>query len=582
MRVLGRFLAEARRRRVFRTAGLYIVGAWVLLQVADLALNALEWPSGFLRYFWLAAFAGFPIALIFGWYYQLSPDGIRRTAPSDRVEAADLRLRVHDYVLLAALAVIAGVVTAGLLERARLEEDLEERGIAVLPLDNLSAEEGQDYFSAGMHDALISSLSKIASLRVVSRTSTLQIDPSLSMSQIGDLLGVDHVIEGSVAREGDRVRIIVQLIDVGRDAHIWSESFERELKSVLALQNEMARAIAEAVNVQLSEREQVALGDEPPVDPDIYDAYLRGMFLVHHQTLPERRRGIEILETLVEKDPGNALAYAGLAYGYAMLGHSPFPGGMYPASRLASARALELDESLAEAHLSVGMLNLYYEWDFPAAEAAFKRAIELNPNLSPAYLHYAFLLELYGTGAKSLALGEKGARLDPLSPLVLGNVAALYWKAGRYDRALELVDEALAIEPDDAFARWVQALVFCDMGEYPRALETAQMIRDDPAWGFIYGVVLARSGREDDARALLEQIEQTPRNVVALATLNGALGNNDDVFRWLAVAREIRLPWYPWFITWFPDLAAARADPRMRALAGEIGLEAYLPESSAP
>lgn len=576
MRILGKIVAEARRRRVFRTAGLYIVGAWVLLQVADLALNALEWPGGLLRYFWLAAFAGFPVALIFGWHYELSPLGIRRTSPAGRTEVPDLRLRVRDYILLAALAVIAGIVTAGLLEQARLDEGSSGGGIAVLPLDNLSGDENQEYFSAGMHDALISGLSKIASLRVVSRTSTLLLDPSMSIAQIGSMLGVDYVIEGSVAREGDRVRIIVQLIDVDHDAHVWSESFERELKSVLALQNEMARAIAEAVNVQLSDEEQVALGDERPVDPDLYDTYLRGMFLVNHPTLPERRRGIEILEALVEKDPDNALAYAGLAYGYAMLGHSPIPAGMYPASRLASARALELDDGLAEAHLSVGMFNLYYKWDFPAAEAAFRRAIELNPNLSSAYLHYAFLLELYGTDERSLTLGETATRLDPLSPLVLANVAAQYWKAGQYDRALELIQEALSISPDDAFAKSQQALVYCDMGEYERALETARAISGHPAWGFMYGVVLARSGREDEARAWLDQIEETPRNVIALTLLNGALRNNDQVFRWLAVARDVRLPWYPWLITWFPDLQDARTDPRMRPFASELGLADYL------
>ncbi|UCC14438.1 MAG: hypothetical protein JSW21_00225 [Gammaproteobacteria bacterium] len=573
---LASFLAEARRRRVFRSAGLYIVGAWVVLQVADIALNSLELPSGLLRYFWLAALAGFPIALIFGWYYEISPEGIRKTAPSDHTEAETVALKVPDYVLIGALAVISGLVAAGLLERARLDETAVDGGIAVLPLENVSGDDTQEYFSAGMHDALISSLSKIASLRVISRTSTLELNRSLSMPEIGKVLGVDTVIEGSVAREGDRVRIIVQLIDAAKDTHIWSESFNGQFTSVLTLQNEMARAIAAAVDVQLSDKEQAALGEEKSVDPDIYDTYMRGMYLVNKPSMPDRKRGIDILEEVVEKDPTNALAYAGLAYGYAMLGHSPFPEGMYPASKLAATRALELDDTLAEAHLSIGMLKLYYEWDFPAAEVAFQRAIDLNPNLAAAYLHYAYLLELYRDVERSLPLGNKSARLDPLSPFILENVGAQYWVAGQYDKALHFLNETLAIDPSSAFATCVKALVYCEIGEFERARESADAIRKHPAWGFYYGVVLARAGRKVEAREFLAQIEKSPRNVVALMILNGTLGNNDEVFRWLAVAREIRLPWYPWFITWFPELASARQDPRMLQFATEIGLEDYL------
>jgi serine/threonine-protein kinase len=328
--------------------------------------------------------------------------------------------------------------------------------------------------------------------------------------------------------------------------------------------------------VQLSDKERAALGEANPVDPETYDEYLRGMFLINGPSIVDRKRGIEILEKIVENNPDNAAAYAGLAYGFAMLGHSPFPEGMYPASKLAPTRALELDDTLAEAHLSVGMLKLYYEWDFPAAEIAFQRAIDLDPNLAAAYLHYAFLLELYRDSERSLPLGDKGANLDPLSPLILANVGAQYWVAGEYEQALQLIEDTLAIDPTNAFARWVQALVYCDMGEFRRALEPAEIIREHPAWGFVYGVVLARSGRTAEAQEFLDQIEEIPRNVVALLTLNGTLNNNDEVFRWLEVARQVRLPWYPWFITWFPELAGARQDPRMLEYAVEINLEEYL------
>jgi TolB-like protein len=573
MGFLARFLTEARRRKVFRTAGLYIVGAWVLLQVADLALESLALPGEMLRYVWVLAFAGFPLALVFGWYYDISAAGIRRTSASSEGKAEDLSLKVPDYILVAALAIITGLVAAGVLERARISGDMGSGGIAVLPLENLSGDSGQDYFAAGMHDALITSLSKISALRVVSRTSTLRLDPSLTVPQIADALGVRHIIEGSVARENDRVRIIVQLIDATTDDHIWAENFERKIESVLQLQNEMARSIASAVDVRLSNTEHQLLSAQRSVDPEIYDAYLRGMHLINQERIEDRKRGIEILEGLVEKDPSNARAFAGLAYGYAMLGHDPVAEGIEPASKLAAARALELDETLAEAHLSMGTVQLYFEWNIPAAEASLRRAIDLNPNLAEAHLHLAFVLELYGSSEDSRALGENGARLDPLSPLVLANVGAQYWAAGLYDTALDYVDKTLQLDPSNVFVRWLEAMIYTDMGEFERALLVAEGIRKDPAYGFTYGVVLARSGDIDAARRELEAIEPIPPNVLGLILLNGALGNHDEVFRWLETARDIRLAWYPWLVAWFPGLESARLDPRMRTLAEEIGLE---------
>jgi TolB-like protein/Tfp pilus assembly protein PilF len=576
MGYLARFLTEARRRKVFRTAGLYVVGAWVLLQVADLALESLGQPGEMLRYVWVLAFAGFPLALIFGWYYDISVAGIRRTSPASGGEPEDLSLKVPDYILVAALAIITGLVAAGVLERARISGDMGSGGIAVLPLENLSGDSGQDYFAAGMQDALITSLSKISALRVVSRTSTLRLDPTLTVPQIADALGVRHIIEGSVSREADRVRVIVQLIDATTDDHVWAENFERKLESVLQLQSEMARSIASAVDVQLSNTEHEMLSVQRPVDPEIYDTYLRGMHLINQERTEDRRRGIEILEGLVEIDPSNAQVFAGLAYGYAMLGHDPVAEGIEPASKLAAARALELDDTLAEAHLSLGTVQLYFEWDVPAAEASLRRAIDLNPNLAEAYLHLAFVLELYGPGEDSRALGEKAANLDPLSPFVLANVGAQYWVAGLHDRALAYVGKTLQLDPGNTFVRWLEAMIYTDKGDFERALLVAEGIRNDPAFGFTYGVVLARSGDTEAARRELDAIDPTPRNVLALVMLNGVLGNHDELFRWLETARDIRLAWYPWLVVWFPEFEGARKEPRMRELAEDIGLEDYL------
>lgn len=578
MGTLGKFLAEARRRRVFRTAGLYIVGAWVVLQVADLALESMQLPGAMLRYFWLIAFLGFPLALVFGWYYDVTAAGIRKTPPASDVDAVDTSLGIPDYAIIVALAIVAGALSGGIMDRMRQDESLlaGPSGIAVLPLQDLSGEEGQEYFSAGMHDALIASLSKIGALRVVSRTSTLGIGASRSMPEIGNILGVKHVIEGSVAREGDRVRIIVQLVDAASDEHIWAESFSREVTSVLSLQDEMARAIAEAVDVELSDAEKSELTREKPINPEIYDDYLRGMHLVNQPDNLIKRRGIRILEEVVDKDPTSALAYAGLAYGYAILGHSPYPEDMYPASKLASTRALELDDSLAEAHLAAGMLKMYFERDFEAAEAALLRALELNSSLTMAHYHYAWLMELYRDSDRSLPPGDMTVELDPLSSPLHAWLGDQYRAAGMYEKALEHADTALELDPNSALAKRVAALTYMDMGEMDLALSLSEQIRNDEMWGFIHGVTLAAAGRTDEAREILAGIEKTPRNVIALIRLYAALGDIDQTFHWLNVARDVRLPWYPWFITWFPQMEFVGQDPRLQELALELGLEDYL------
>jgi len=574
------FVAEARRRRVFRTAGLYVVGAWVLLQVADLALQSMELPDSLLRYFWVAAFAGFPIALIFGWYYEITADGIRKTLPAGAITDEELRMGVPDYVIIGALAIVVAVFAAGLFDQARQARELagpyDPNGIAVLPLENLSGSDSQEYFSAGMHDALIASLSRISALRIVSSTSTARLDRSLAMPAIGRALGVRNVIEGSVTREGNRVRVIIQLIDAAQDTQIWAGNFEREFTSVLALQNEMAMSVVRAVDVRLSDEEQSALSQAQEIDPDVYDAYLRGMYFLNQPDNRIRRKGIRILEGVVEDGKADAHVYASLAYGYAVLGHSPFPEGMFQASKEAAREAMALDDSIAEVHLALGMHYLYYEWDFAEAEKSLLRAIELNHSLTGAHYHYAWLMELLQRSDLALPAGDLTIGFDPLSPWMRATLAAQYVNAGQYARALQLVEEALELQPGFAWALSAKGWALLATGDIAGALEASSRIASDPELGFWYGVVLAAAGRVDEAHEVLAKIDKTPRNVIALSNLYAALGEADETFYWLNVAKESKLPWYPWLITWYRGMKDLRDDPRMRELAEELGLSEAL------
>ena len=585
MGTFSNFAAEARRRRVFRTGGLYIVGVWAILQVADLALEALGLSGELLRYFWYAGFAGFPIALIFGWYYEITADGIRKTGPAGGHVDEALPMGVPDYVIIVALAIVVAVGAAGLFDQARQAEELagpyDPHAIAVLPLEDLTGGEDQEYFSAGMHDALIASLSQIRALRVVSRNSALRLDRSMPMQEIGRTLGVGNIIEGSVTREGSRVRVIIQLVDAAKDTQIWAANYEREFKSVLSLQGEMAKSIASAVNVRLTDDEERRLARTESVDPDTYDTYLRGMYLLTQPDNRARRRGIKILEALVDEGKADARVYAAMAFGYAVLGHSPFPEGMFAASKEAAQRALELDDSIPEIHLALGMHEMYYEWDYDAAEAHLQRALDLNPNLTAAVYHYAWLMELWQYDEKALRLGDRTVELDPLSSSMVGMLAWQYCNAGLLDDAIRLANEAIDLNPRNALAVSVKGLSVARRGDFEGALAILDTIKDRPVWGAEYGAVLAMAGREQEAHEFLDGMEKTPRNVLALVMVYAALGEADEVFHWMAVAKDTKMPWYPGFITWFQHMEVIRNDPRMDALAAELDLTEALARARA-
>ncbi len=574
-------ISELRRRRVFGAVALYVVAAWVVLQVAELALSGLAIPETAIRYVWIGAFFGFPLAVFFSWRYNITAQGILRTRPAESGSAPDLALQKSDYVILTALLAVAAVVTFQLVGEIRevevtdssLSLEIQPNSIAVLPFDNLTGDKEQEYFVAGMHDALITSLSKITALRVTSRTSAVRVDKDLLMPNIGAMLGVARLVEGSVTREGDRIRIIVQLIDAATDQHLWAESYERRFTGILSLQSEMARSIADAIEIRLTPDEERRLSVNRTVSPETYEAYLKGMFQMHKETPRSYRRGIEILTEAVENDPTSALAYAGLAYGYSKLGHSPFPEDAYPKARDAALKALELDDTLAEAHLAVAMYKLYYEWNWEAAERGFERALELNPSLVLANYHYAWMLELLNRKDEALVYGQRTKVLSPLSPFMTGWLADQYRSSGLYERAIEEANYTFELSENYPVAWLVLGATYAEMGKFDEAIAAHEHLRDSYFWSFALGSTYAMAGYTENAQAILNTIEAKPENSVPLVLINAAMGNVEETFRWLDAARSIRVPWYPWLVAWFPHTAAMKNDPRMQELAQRLKLQ---------
>ena len=584
MSKLKDLLRELRRRRVFRMTAIYIVASWVLVQVASETFPAFNIPDGAIRYVWIAVLIGFPIAVLFSWQYDVTASGIQRT-PAAKEGTIEFRpLKRVDYGILTALGlvILATVFNVGqrLVEvqtevsRAPTTREIDPNSIAVLPLENLSANPDDVYFAAGVQDALITSLSKVKALMVTSRTSTLRVDPKLSVPEIGRQLGVAKLLEGSVLMDEDRVRVIVQLIDAATDLHLWAETYEREVADIIALQNEVARTIADIIEIQLTPREEAALAQARAVRPDNYRAYLKGMYQFRQETPEADRRGVEILEEVVKQDPASALAHAGLAYGYAHLGHSPFPGNAYPMAKSAADRALELDPDLAEAHLALGMYQIYYEWDHESAEQAFKRAIKLNPSLTEAHYHLAWLYEILGPEREeeSLAAGDRTRELDPLSAFMVAWLADQYRDACRYDEALSLAKEAIRLDPEHPVGWMTMGVTYAELGEFDEAIDAHRRLAEKPDWSWIAGTSYAAAGLDEKAREIATNLQQYPGTELPLAVLYGQIGDRESALHWISESEKARIPWYPALLGWWPGFESIASDPGFKGRAAALGL----------
>jgi TolB-like protein len=480
------FMHELRRRKVFRLAALYIVGAWVVLQVADLAFESWDIASSALRYVWLGAILGFPVALIFGWRYDITGHGIVRTPPTDASAQIDLSLRRTDYLILALLMVVTvGVIyqvtiqvgdspPSGIAET--IKQEIRSNTIAVLPLENLSGDPEQAYFVSGMQDALIAGLGRISALKVTSKTSTMRFRDTIeSLPRIAIQLGVAKLIEGSIYRVDNRVRITVKLVDAILDEHIWSETFEREFEDVMVLQNEVAGAIAQQVAVVIKPEEQNQLESAESIDPAAYQAYLKGQFHVDRFTPQDMKLAAQYYQQAVELDPDHALAYAGLARLCAFQAQAGFIRPQVAREQCLPSilKALNLDDSLPDAQLAyaVHMTWLLYNWD--EGDAAFKRAIELNPSFAEARMFYSHLLTITGRIEEGTEQMRLALELDPLNPFVRALHGVQLLMADDLQGAIRVTEEVLASTPGFGFGYWTLIDAYHYLGEKDKAIAAA-------------------------------------------------------------------------------------------------------------
>ena len=496
------------------------------------------------------------------------------------------RARIFGIATLALAGVVAalvGVNVAGLRDRllttvgARHGVPVPKiESLAVLPLENLSHDPEQEYFADGMTDELIAELGQIEALRVISRTSVMQYKGvKKPLPQIARELNVDAVIEGSVLRAGNRVRITAQLIQAATDKHLWARSYDRDLNDVLALQSEVAGAIANEIQIKLTPQEQARLASARPVNPDAHEAYLKGRYYWNLRTTVGMKKGMEYFQQAIDKDPTYALAYTGLADSYVQLGGWAVmvPKEAYPRAKEAALKALELDEALGEAHASLGEIRTDYDWDWAGAEKEFKRAIELNPGYATAHQWYAYYLTVVGRFNEAFAEAKRAHELDPLSPVIYETWGLALLDARRYDEAIAKFRGALELNAGFSQAHQSIGGAYEQEKLYEQAISEYQTMlalrHADPKLSAYLARVYAAEGKRTEALNIMSRLEELQKGKVlpcrgAPATYI-ALGDADKAFAQLEKFYEDRCEILVWIKVARP-YDPVRSDPRFQDL----------------
>jgi serine/threonine-protein kinase len=512
--------------------------------------------------------------------FALREVGASQASADTRVAAARTTPRwlspaVISLVVAAALLLGVAWIIPQLVSSLRDEQLV--KSIAVLPFDNLSGDPDQEYFADGMTEALITDLSRISALMVISRTSVMRFKESdLSLPEIALELGVDAVVAGSVQREADQVRITAQLIDAATDRHLWADTFQRNLQGVLALQSDIAGAIAESIAVQVSPVEQDRLTVSREVNPATYEAYLRGMHHLKKGTREGFAKGMEYLHQAVDIDPADPLAYAGLATGYVTLGHSSGDAEDFRRAKAAARQALEIDPSQAEAQAALAEVAMYHDWEWDAAEVAFEEAIELSPSQAEVHAHYAWLHALRGDWEQAIAEAELSHELDPLAATFTWWLGGIYWGAGRYEDAEAASLEALELQPDGSGGNLILSYIHLEQGRFDESLEQVRIATDkNPRWKPRLGYALMKAGRLEEARALLEELVSAGEgqvNPLGLAEFQAVYGDLDGAMASLERGFEAHHGSMPW-VGSFSDFEALENDSRFEDLLGRMNLD---------
>jgi len=579
-----KFFTELKRRNVYRAAVAYGVVAWFLTQLTTQVFPFFEIPNSAVRFVVIALAVGFPIAMLLSWVYEFTPEGVVRTETLDPVQAKSAQRatgRILDFIIIGVLLMVIAMLVVGRLPFYRQTgESILQKSIAVLPFENLSGDPDNAYFADGIQEEILTRLAGIADLKVISRSSTQQYQSKpRNLRKIAKQLGVANILEGSVQKSGDSVRVNVQLIKVGDDSHLWADTYDRKLTDIFAVESEISKGIAEGLQAKLTGPEEQLIAARPTNDLTAYELYLKGRVLWGKRGGDNIRQAIAFYDQAIVRDWNYARAYAGLAEAYVILPIYTDASAReaYAKGKAAALKALQLDDKLAEAHNALALVRFLY-LDFAGSIPEFQHAIALNPNYATAHHWYGFNpLSTLGRFDESIAEGKRAVELDPLSPVINSDLGSILMVARRYDEAIAQLRKTLEMDPTFSLAHGALGEALQFKGDLPGAIAEytkAQELGGDPRSRVLMAAAKAQSGDKDAAVRMLAELEEASRNReipgAQRAVLYLSLGNRAEAIRCLeqSVADHDSqdVAWIKVYPRWDP----LRGDARFEALVQKV------------
>lgn len=591
---MNSFFRELKQRRVYRVAIGYAIAAWLAIQIAATVLPAFHASEFVLPILIVLLGIGFPVALVLAWAFDVTPSGIEKAPEGTRAVAA--RNTRNGWMLAGFGIAIAALVVVGYFwhshggtravgSNAASRDVADEKttdatarvppvkSIAVLPFVDMSQAKDQEYFCDGISEEILDTLAQVEGLRVVARTSSFSFKgKNTDVGEVARKLNVENVLEGSLRRAGNRIRITAQLINARDGFHLWSETYERELQDVFAVQDEITRSIVDALKIKLA----VAPTLPASHNTEAHDLYLQGLFFSNKSDEQNLRKALDLFQRAIDKDPGSSRAWAGIAKVWDWLADAYVkPLDAYPLVKAAATKAISLDERNAEAHCWLGDAIHVLDWDIAGYEREVKRALEIDPNSAVAHLSSGMLRRHKGDWQGAIAEAEEAMKLDPLSPVGASFPVISYLRSGQLDKAIAAAHRVSELDPNYLYREPSLAIIYRESGRYDEAVAVytkAQQVTHSPNAGL--AVTYAQMGRKEDARRILNQILEEARTRyvpgVEIASIYAALGERKETFGWLERAYAEH-DWTLSLIKFDPVFRSLQSDPRFADLLRRIG-----------
>ncbi len=580
------FWHELKRRKVIRVIIGYAAASYVILELISIIAEPFNLPEWTLRLVFIILCAGFIITVILSWIYDVTPEGIKKTTSAAKLKDEEgkpgkKRLKVSDVIIFLLLVAVIVLAYPRIFNKNKTEPEGQSwtHSIAVLPFADMSPNRDQEFFCDGMSDEIINALTNVDNLRVIARTSAFSFKgKNMDVRTIGNELGVANLLEGSVRKSGNQLRVIVRLVGTSDEALLWSEEYNRNLTDVFAIQEEIALSVVDQLKMSLLGPEEERIKMRLTDNLEAHHNYLRGRHILNRRKREDIYTAIDYFKKALELDSLYVMGYIGLADAYALLPSyaAETEQQAYPQAKAAINRALEINDLVGEAYASLGWIRMMADWDWKGAEEAFRKAVSLSPGYATTYHWYGYLYMIMGKMDKSLPIVKQALELDPLSPVINRVIGDVYYNSHQYDEAISSLKKTLELEPCMPFAHLQLSLCYLQKSMYDEAIEEftkEKQCREDPSGvEYILGLIYVKMGDLHKAREVLKEIEDKNINGSGTAQLYFALGENENGFKMLEEMYANHDTWIIYIHSnpWFDNV---RSLPRFKNLIKKIGLD---------